>query len=53
MLKYINRHIEKEKGKITYIYSGWLTFMPSSGPLTWGSGAEGGVEWEGSRPGLG
>lgn len=36
-----------------YIYSGWLTFMPSSGPLTGGSGAEGGVEWGGSRPGLG
>lgn len=36
-----------------YIYSGWLTFMPSSGPLTEGSGAEGGVEWGGSRPGEG
>lgn len=36
-----------------YIYSGWLTFMPSSGPLTGGSEAEGGVEWGGSRPGLG
>lgn len=36
-----------------YIYRGWLTFMPSSGPLTWGSGAEGGLGWEGSRPGLG
>lgn len=30
-----------------------LFFMPSSGPLTGGSGAEGGVEWGGSRPGLG
>lgn len=30
-----------------------LLFMPSSGPLTGGSGAEGGVEWEGSRTGLG
>lgn len=29
-----------------------LVFMPSSGPLTGGSGAEGGVEWEGSRVGL-
>lgn len=36
-----------------YIYSGWLTFMPSSCPLTGGSEAEGGVEWGGSRPGLG
>lgn len=42
-----------DKILITYIYSGWLTFMPSSGPLTVGSGAEGGVEWGGSRPGLG
>lgn len=30
-----------------------LLFMPSSGPFTGGSGAEGGVEWERSRPGFG
>lgn len=30
---------------LPYIYSGWLTFMPSSGPFPVGSGAEGGAEW--------
>lgn len=47
------KEIWNRLNQITYIYSGWLTFMPSSGPLTGCSGTEGGVEWEGSRPGLG
>lgn len=43
--------LRTSRNALLYIYSGWLTFMPSSGPLTVGSGTEGGVEWEGSRLG--